>query len=46
MFSGIIQAKSKILSIKEGTFTVENHFGSSLEIGESIAHDGTCMTII
>ncbi|MCP4522784.1 MAG: riboflavin synthase [Candidatus Gracilibacteria bacterium] len=46
MFSGIIQAKSKILSIQSGTFTVENSFGDTLEVGESIAHDGTCMTII
>lgn len=45
MFSGIIQAKAKILEKKWWNFTVENHFSEPLEIGESIAHDGACMTI-
>ena len=45
MFSGIIQAKAKILEKNGGNFTVENHFSEPLEIGESIAHDWACMTI-
>jgi riboflavin synthase len=45
MFSWIIQAKSKILSADNWNFTVENNFSEELEIWESIAHDGTCMTI-
>ena len=45
MFSGIIQAKSKIISADKWNFTVENNFQETLEIWESIAHDGTCMTI-
>ena len=45
MFSGIIQAKSKIISADKWNFVVENNFDENLEIGESIAHDGTCMTI-
>jgi riboflavin synthase len=45
MFSGIIQAKSKIISADKWNFTVENNFNEILEIWESIAHDGTCMTI-
>lgn len=45
MFSWIIQAKSKIISAEKWNFTVENNFSEELEIWESIAHDGTCMTI-
>lgn len=45
MFSGIIQAKAKILEKNGWNFTVENHFSEPLEIGESIAHDGACMTV-
>jgi riboflavin synthase len=45
MFSGIIQAKSKIISAENGNFIIENNFWKELEIWESIAHDGTCMTI-
>jgi riboflavin synthase len=45
MFSGIIQAKSKIISVENGNFIVENNFWENLEIWESIAHDWTCMTI-
>lgn len=45
MFSGIIEQKAKILQIESGRFTVENTFQGSLSIGQSIAHDGACMTI-
>ena len=45
MFSWIIQAKSKIISADKWNFVVENNFTEPLEIWESIAHDGTCMTI-
>lgn len=45
MFSGIIQAKAKILEKQGWNFIVENHFIEPLVIWESIAHDGTCMTI-
>lgn len=45
MFSGIIQAKAKIINRDGGNFTVENKYSEILEIWESIAHDGTCMTI-
>nr|MDD3719910.1 riboflavin synthase [Candidatus Gracilibacteria bacterium] len=44
MFSGIIEKKSKILSINAGKFTIENTF-SDLNEGQSIAHDGACMTL-
>jgi len=49
MFSGIIRYKSKILDIKDWVFTIENNFSKNkekLEIGQSIAHDWACMTIL
>lgn len=46
MFSGIIEHQAKILERKDGLFTVENHFiETDLKIGQSIAHDGACMTL-
>ena len=38
MFSGIIQHRSKILSLKDSIFVVENPF-DTLSLGQSIAHD-------
>ena len=45
MFTGIIEKKSKILKIAGSRFTVENIFWDELNLGQSIAHDGACMTI-
>jgi riboflavin synthase len=45
MFTGIIEQKSPIISIIEWKFEVKNIFWDSLKIGQSIAHDGACMTI-
>ncbi len=45
MFSGIIEHKAKILSRDGGKFRVENTFEEPLQIGQSIAHDGACMTL-
>jgi riboflavin synthase len=45
MFSGIIEHKAKILSRDWGHFRVENTFKEPLQIGQSIAHDGACMTL-
>jgi len=45
MFTGIIEKKSKIISIKNGKKCVENPFWNDLQLGQSIAHDGACMTI-
>jgi len=45
MFSWIIEKKAKILDINNGRITVENNFGSNLNIWQSIAHDWACMTI-
>ncbi len=45
MFSWIIEHKARILSINDGVFTVQNTFTESLDEGQSIAHDGACMTL-
>lgn len=45
MFTGIIEAKSKILSIDYGKFLIENTLQEKIKIWQSIAHDGACMTI-
>ncbi len=51
MFSGIIEQQAKIMHIENGLFRVENTFSKSdwvidsLHTGQSIAHDGACMTI-
>lgn len=45
MFTGIIEQKAGILHIDEWRFTIENHFSNNLKLGQSIAHDGACMTI-
>ena len=46
MFSGIIEKTAEILEVRDGLFRMENSFSESLMIGQSIAHDGACMTII
>ena len=45
MFSWIIEKKAKILNIDSWEITVENMFDDTLKIGQSIAHDGACMTL-
>ena len=45
MFSGIIEHTAKIVDIHDGTFTIENTFWEILTEGQSVAHDGACMTI-
>ena len=45
MFSGIIEKKSQILKIEGSRFTVKNPFWNAVEVGQSIAHDGACMTL-
>lgn len=45
MFTGIIEKTSEIININEWRFTLENVFGDDLQIGQSIAHDGACMTV-
>ena len=45
MFTWIITHTPKILTIDEWVFRVENLFDEKLVIGQSIAHDGACMTV-
>ena len=45
MFSGIIEHQARILIRDGGLFRVENLFTESLKEGQSIAHDGACMTL-
>jgi len=45
MFTGIIEKKAKILAIIWWKFTIENTFPWELKLGQSIAHDGACMSI-
>ena len=45
MFSGIIEHTTPIFALHEGVFTVKNMFTEPLKEGQSIAHDGACMTL-
>lgn len=45
MFTGIIEWKSKIISIDTWKFILENKFWMDLKIWQSIAHDGACMSL-
>jgi len=45
MFTGIIEHKAKILSVQDWVFRVENLFNENINIWQSIAHDGACMTV-
>lgn len=45
MFSGIIEKKSQILHVDWGRYTIQNYFWMDLQIWQSIAHDGACMTL-
>ena len=45
MFAGIIQHTTEIVAIQDGVFTVRNPFGDVLEVGQSISHDGACMSV-
>lgn len=45
MFTGIIEKKATIISINSGKFYIENMFWGEIQIWQSIAHDGACMTL-
>lgn len=45
MFTGIIEKKAKILEIQWWKFIIENIFPGELQLWQSIAHDGACMSI-
>ena len=50
MFSGIIETTTRILQIKqEGSnknFILQNPFDDEIYIDQSIAHNGTCLTVV
>lgn len=46
MFKGIIDTVRKVYRIEKNRITVENNFYKSLDSGESIAVDGTCLTLV
>ena len=50
MFTGIIEGLGEIVGIKkEGSnvhFTVKSNFTNELQIDQSVAHNGTCLTVV
>jgi riboflavin synthase len=46
MFTWIITHQTTILTIDSGTFTLEKPKDIMLHVGQSVAHDGACMTVI
>lgn len=50
MFTGIVEALGKVKAIeKEGTnihFTIQAAFTDELQIDQSVAHDGVCLTVV
>ncbi len=49
MFSGIVEALGKVSAVKKEKgsvrFTIEARFTSELEKGQSISHNGVCLTV-
>jgi len=46
MFTGIIEHVGKIQKINGNKFTIEHSFDEKLKIGESVAINGACMTVL
>ena len=50
MFTGIIEQNGRIEQVeREGTnvhFTVSASFASELQVDQSVAHDGVCLTVV
>ena len=46
MFTGIIEQVGKIKAIAGNKFTIEHSFDELLKIGESVAINGACMTVL
>ena len=50
MFTGIIEQNGRIEKVEhEGTnvhFTVAASFASELQVDQSVAHDGVCLTVV
>ena len=45
MFTGIIESTGIIKKIENSKLSIQAPFLSKLEIGQSIAHDGVCLTV-
>jgi riboflavin synthase len=45
MFTWIISHQATIVAIKSGLFSLKKQSDMNLHIGQSVAHDGACMTI-
>ena len=50
MFSGIVEAVAKVLSVKENgtnkTLEITNPYNEPLYIDQSISHNGVCLTVV
>jgi riboflavin synthase len=49
MFSGIIECTGTIVEIrreKQVTFRVKSPISTQLKVGQSVAHDGACLTVV
>lgn len=50
MFTGIIEAPGKIISIQEAggnrRFTIESPISAEMKIDQSVSHDGVCLTVV
>lgn len=46
MFTGIIETMGKIERISQGRYEISAPILSELTIGQSIAHDGVCLTVV
>lgn len=50
MFTGIVEGLGEVVNIqKEGSnihFTVKSDFANELQIDQSVAHNGTCLTVV
>ena len=50
MFTGIIENVGRVVAIsEEGTnvhFTIEANFSSELQVDQSVAHNGVCLTVV
>ena len=50
MFSGIVETMAKVIAVQQDKenkhFTLECEFGNELEIDQSVAHNGVCLTVV
>lgn len=50
MFTGIIEATGKIISIREEgsncRFIIESPISSEMKVDQSVSHDGVCLTVV